>query len=154
MNFGAAKNDEDRLVKAHAEQSLRDHSPSIPEWQAWSMRPRNKSKEIGPSMKYNSHFQNERLMDSIKSTTQAFFSTMEVTKGRGRSPIEIDSKIKKYIKTGQYEIPDTEVTHENASINTNLMGVAGFSKLRKAQENTKQETMHRSSKLQRTNYLV
>ena len=37
MNFGASKTDEDRLEKAQAEQRMRDNSPNVPEWKAWSM---------------------------------------------------------------------------------------------------------------------
>ena len=56
MSFGARKTDEERLERAQAEQRWKDHCPNLPEWKAWEMRPRNKSKEIGPSMKFNAHF--------------------------------------------------------------------------------------------------
>ena len=56
MSFGAVRTDDDRLAKAKAEQNWKDSCPNVPEWKAWSMRPRNKSREIGPSMKFNSHF--------------------------------------------------------------------------------------------------
>ena len=107
MSFGATKTDEDRLNKAHKETSWKDPSPNVPEWKAWSMRPRNKSKEIGPSMKFNSHFQAERLMDTIQANTQAFFSINEVNTGKD-SPGPLDSMIKHYIRTGCYDTPDTE----------------------------------------------
>ena len=154
MSFGAVRTDDDRLAKAKADQRWKDHCPNVPEWQAWSMRPRNKSKEIGPSMKFNSHFQAERLMDTIQANTQTFFTTKEVTSGRGQSTGAIDSKIKRYIKTGHYETPDTEGLGREDSVDANLMGVAGYEKLRKQQEKVKADTMQRSSKLQRANYLV
>ena len=65
MNFGATKTDQDRLAKAKKETGVKDPSYHVPEAKAWSMRPRDKSKEIGPSMKFNSHFQAERLMDTL-----------------------------------------------------------------------------------------
>ena len=76
------------------------------------MRPRNKSKEIGPSMKFNSHFQAERLMSTIQANTQTFFTVNEVNSGKD-SPGPLDSMIKRYIRTGFYEVPDTE-NKENA----------------------------------------
>ena len=141
MSFGATKTDEERLERAQAEQRWKDHCPNLPEWKAWEMRPRNKSKEIGPSMKFNAHFQAERLMDTIQANTQTFFTTKEVTSGRGKSTGAIDSNIKRYIRTGHYEIPDTENKNQQESVAASLMGVAGYEKLRKAQEKVQQDTM-------------
>ena len=70
-------------------------------------------------------------MDTIQSNTQTFFTNKEVTSGRGKSTGAIDSKIKRYIKTGYYEIPDTENKNKEDSVDVNLMGVAGYEKLRK-----------------------
>ena len=107
MSFGATKTDEDRLSKVREATRMTDSCPSEPEWRAWSMRPRNKSKELGPSMRFNSHFQAERLMETLKSNTQAFFSAKEVT-GKQNGNQELESQIKHYIRTGDYETPDTE----------------------------------------------
>lgn len=107
MSFGAYKSDEDRLSKAREVSRMADSCPCEPEWKAWSMRPRNKSKEIGPSMRFNSHFQAERLMESLKSNTQTFFSAKEVT-GKVNGDPELESQIKHYIRTGNYDTPDTE----------------------------------------------
>lgn len=55
MNFGAPRVDDDRLINAWKKNKLIDHSPHIPEGQAWNMRPRVKANEIGPTMRFNSH---------------------------------------------------------------------------------------------------
>ena len=52
MNFGALRTDKDRLQQALATHAIRDVSPVTPERIAWSMRPRNKKKEIGPPMRF------------------------------------------------------------------------------------------------------
>jgi hypothetical protein len=69
MNFGAPRVDNDRLVAATQKHSFIDSCPVTPEWIAWNMRPRDKKKEIGPSMRFNSHSQAERLMESLKNKT-------------------------------------------------------------------------------------
>ena len=66
MNFGASKTDEDRLRKAKEVTGRADVDVPQPEHKAWSMRPRDKSREIGPSMRFNNHFQAERLMEALK----------------------------------------------------------------------------------------
>lgn len=67
MNFGATKGDNDRIQTATDANSFIDSCPTEPEWTVWTMRPREKSKEIGPSMRFNSHFQAERLMETLKN---------------------------------------------------------------------------------------
>ena len=67
MNFGAPRVDSDRIKKATKKHSFIDSCPTMPEWIAWNMRPRQKSREIGPSMRFNSHSQAERLMDHLKN---------------------------------------------------------------------------------------
>lgn len=56
MNFGANRGDKDRIEKASENQAYLDSVPTDPEWTNWKMRPREKNKEIGPSMRFNSHF--------------------------------------------------------------------------------------------------
>ena len=56
MNFGATKTDNDRIETATAKNRFLDSSPTEPEWKTWRMRPREKKKEIGPAMRFNSHF--------------------------------------------------------------------------------------------------
>ena len=56
MNFGATRGDEDRVETAIEKNSFIDSVPTEPEWTVWKMRPREKKKEIGPSMRFNSHF--------------------------------------------------------------------------------------------------
>ena len=62
-------------------------------------------------MKFNSHFQAERLMDTIQANTQTFFTANEVNAGKDDKegpPVALDSMIRHYIRTGMYETPDTE----------------------------------------------
>ena len=56
MNFGAIKCDNDRIATAAAKNGFIDSAPTEPEWKTWRMRPREKNKEIGPAMRFNSHF--------------------------------------------------------------------------------------------------
>lgn len=56
MSFGAVKTDDERIKKAKEKNCVIDSCPTEPEWIVWRMRPREKAKEIGPSMKFNSHF--------------------------------------------------------------------------------------------------
>ena len=69
MKFGATWSDRERINNAAATSAFIDSVPTNPEWQNWQMRPRRKKNEIGPSMRFNSHFQAERLMDSLKNQT-------------------------------------------------------------------------------------
>ena len=69
MQFGKTLTDKERCKKAVAANSFIDSVPTEPEWTNWVMRPREKSKEIGPSMRFNSHFQAERLMEDLKNRT-------------------------------------------------------------------------------------
>ena len=56
MNFGAMTSDDDRIQTASAKNQFLDSVPTEPEWKTWKMRPREKNKEIGPAMRFNSHF--------------------------------------------------------------------------------------------------
>ena len=56
MNFGATRGDGDRIEAAVDRNSFIDSQPTEPERITWQMRPRDKAKEIGPSMRFNSHF--------------------------------------------------------------------------------------------------
>lgn len=56
MNFGAPRVDGDRIKAAAKRHSFIDSCPpQKPEWVVWDMRPREKTREIGPSMRFNSH---------------------------------------------------------------------------------------------------
>jgi len=82
LNFGATRTDIERLTSNEREREFIDTRPSaLPEKRAWQMRPREKRKEIGPSMKFGSHFQAERLMEKLKDTTCAFFTQDGVVGG-------------------------------------------------------------------------
>ena len=99
MKFGAPRVDTDRISEAEQKNSYIDSCPTIPEWEAWDMRPRKKNREIGPSMRFNSHSQAERLMDSLKNKTQFFFTRENVT-GDGKDNQCLEKKIREYNKTG------------------------------------------------------
>ena len=101
MNFGAPRVDNDRIKAAARSHSYIDSCPTIPEHLAWTMRPREKNREIGPSMRFNSHSQAERLMESLKNKTQQFFTREEVT-GDGKDEQTLEKKIKEYNKTGRF----------------------------------------------------
>ena len=55
-------------------------------------------------MRFNSHFQAERLMDSLKNTTQTFFTRDQVT-GEGKDNQNLERNIKLYNKTGTFGLP-------------------------------------------------
>lgn len=55
--FGAIRCDEDKAKKFQSENAFLDTAPCKPESIAFKMRPRDKSKEIGPPMKHSTHFQ-------------------------------------------------------------------------------------------------
>ena len=105
MSFGATRTDFERLNEAKKKNSISDPDPAKPEWQAWNMRPRNKSKEIGPSMRFNSHLQAERMMESLKNKTMTFFLPRDVT-GDGVTEGALEKKIKTYVRQGHYDIPN------------------------------------------------
>ena len=104
MNFGADRGDSDRMEKAKSNHAYIDNVPTQPEWTSWKMRPREKKKEIGPSMRFNSHFQAERLMEALKNTTQTFFTRDQVT-GEGKETQNLEKNIKTYNKTGTFGTP-------------------------------------------------
>ena len=106
-------------------------------------------------MRFNSHFQAQRLMDTLQANTQQYFTANEIARGgdyevRG----SVDKEIKRYVKTGAYEIPNTEHLQDDNLLDSNMLGVAGFEKLRKQAEKYAEENKQRTSKLQRANYLV
>ena len=135
MNFGASRTDADRMSKAREVTSRADVDVPVPESRAWSMRPRDKSREIGPSMKFANHFQVERLMSTLKANPQTHFTTNEVIQGTTNKPVDIERALKHYLRTGQYSIPDTEGKNPEESVSGgNMLGMAGFEKLRKEAE--------------------
>mmetsp|Transcript_42932 Transcript_42932/g.56791 ORF Transcript_42932/g.56791 Transcript_42932/m.56791 type:complete len:89 (+) Transcript_42932:396-662(+) len=75
------------------------------------MRPRQKTREIGPSMRFNSHSQAERLMDSLKNKTQQFFTREDVT-GDGKDTQTLEKKIREYNKTGRFTMANNQEMDE------------------------------------------
>ena len=54
-------------------------------------------------MRFNSHSQAERLMDSLKNKTQHFFVRDDVT-GDGKDAKCLERKIREYNKTGKFKV--------------------------------------------------
>ena len=100
MQFANTLTDKERRVAAVAKNSYIDSVPTEPEWTNWVMRPRQKSKEIGPSMRFNSHFQAERLMENLKNRTQMFFTKEQVTGVQNRIDFGCNKNIEAFKKTG------------------------------------------------------
>jgi hypothetical protein len=75
-----------------------DNVPNTPEHKAWNMRPREKQREIVPAVRFNSHFQAERLVDLMQERTFSMFDTNSV-RGAKRSEM-VAQKLQKYNKTG------------------------------------------------------
>lgn len=59
------KNDEDIKSQLRKESNIRDPAPHVPEVKAWSMRPRDKMKEIGPEFKYGPKNQMQRVNEIL-----------------------------------------------------------------------------------------
>jgi len=59
--------------------NLIDNRPGTIERIAWSMRPRDKDKEIQPQMRFKPRVQGERLFDSIMSRVPLYFTQDEMT---------------------------------------------------------------------------
>ena len=144
MNFGATRGDGDRAKKAKDKNAYIDSQPTDPEWVVWKMRPREKKKEIGPSMRFNSHFQAERLMEALKNQTQTFF-TKEMVTGQGPDNQNLERNIKEYTKTGKFSI-----TGPASFVDDDL-----YSPGSPASGSQSPQYMHtRQSKLQRSNYFL
>ena len=63
-------------------------------------------------MRFNSHFQAERLMESLKNTTQTFFTRDQVT-GEGKDNQNLERNIKIYNKTGTFGLPSGMVNADD-----------------------------------------
>lgn len=72
------KNDEDIKSQLRKESNIRDPAPHVPEVKAWSMRPRDKMKEIGPEFKYGPKNQMQRVNEILQSKTNNFFTSVEI----------------------------------------------------------------------------
>ena len=150
MNFGAHRTDQERLNEAISKNKISDSDPCRPEWQAWSLRPRNKSKEIGPSMKFNSHLQAERLMEKLRNTTATFFPVSDVV-GDGLREGGLERQVKSYNKTGMFEIPayniDDDDDHQNNKKTKSLRAQHGSVPTSPAMHNSMFKVEERQSKL-------
>jgi len=69
MHFGAVRTDSERIEKALHQNSSIDNKPTLPEHLNWRMRSRQRTKQIGPEFKFNSHLQMERVLDTIRAKT-------------------------------------------------------------------------------------
>lgn len=52
MNFGAVRNDKERVLKSVQLNSSLDITPTKPEHLNWNLRPRTRENEIGPEFKF------------------------------------------------------------------------------------------------------
>lgn len=57
MYHGAFKTDQERLTKALEDQAFFDNKPTQPEHRNWVLRKREKSCEIGPTVRFGSTIQ-------------------------------------------------------------------------------------------------
>ena len=149
MNFGAPRVDDDRIVSAVAKNSYLDSQPTDPEWMVWQMRPREKKKEIGPSMRFNSHFQAERLMDNLKNRTQTFFTRNQVAGDPQNNDLE--KKIRDYNKTGKFA--PVSKNHEDSMIALANTTMPTSPKIATT-SNSPHVKEYRKSSLQRSNYFL
>ena len=95
MQFGGTKTDDDVLHRMAQEAAMVDTTPCMPERLAWNMRPRDKRKDIGPSFKFGTRIQMQRLNDQIKNRTNNVFSDQEITSQN------FDNELKNFLVTGQ-----------------------------------------------------
>ena len=58
-------------------------------------------------MRFKSHFQAERLMESLKNQTQTFFTREQVT-GEGQATGNLEKNILNYNTTGRFSFPHQE----------------------------------------------
>jgi hypothetical protein len=74
MRFGAPRTDDERLGDTSYKHAFVDNKPvPKPEHKTWVMRPRDRSKEIGPEFRFNSNLQVERIMDDLQAKTGFYF---------------------------------------------------------------------------------
>ena len=86
-------------------------------------------------------------MSTLKANPQTHFTTNEVVQGTTNKPVDIEKALKHYLRTGKYSIPDTENKNPEESTHGNMLGMAGFEKLRKEAEQLREAQMERTSKL-------
>lgn len=63
------------------------------------MRPRDKTKEIGPDLKFAAHLQQERLMDNLQASVGKTYLDEDVDGPLRKSN---DKDLKTYLRTGEY----------------------------------------------------
>ena len=150
MSFGATRTDHERLTEAMSKNAIADPDPPKPEWKAWDLRPRNKNREIGPSMRFNSHLQAERMMDNFTKNTMTYFMPREVT-GDGFRKDTHERQVKSYIKNGQYEIPNYTNASDDEEDTKRAALTAPISPMQKG---NMFKVVPRKSKLNKANFLI
>jgi hypothetical protein len=78
MNFGAVRNDKERVLKSVQLNSFLDITPTKPEHLNWNLRPRTREYEIGPEFKFKAKLQAERLMDSMNKSAGYLYTSKDV----------------------------------------------------------------------------
>ena len=135
MRFGAPRTDNERLGDTSYKHAFVDNKPvPKPEHKTWVMRPRDRSKEIGPEFRFNSNLQVERIMDDLQAKTGFYFDQREIT--ADKSGFKNDEALAIYKKTRQHSfVPG--IKPEDYDSETDLHAA-----------------LKRNNKLNQTNYVV
>ena len=95
MSFNAPKCDKD-IKKSYRDQAIMvDTTPVLPERINWNMRPRNKSKEIGPEFRFSHRVQLQRVSDGLHNTTRNVFKHNDISTPQFRE------EMKAFLLTGK-----------------------------------------------------
>ena len=79
MHYKAHRTDMERAVDNVYENARIDtNPPEKPEHQNFVLRPRDRSKELGPEFRYASNLQVERVLDSLNKETARYFDNKEI----------------------------------------------------------------------------
>jgi len=80
MHHGAFRTDKERFDSCSYKTAMIETKPTgKPEHECWTLRGRDRTKEIGPQFRFNNTLQVERMMDRLAFDTGKFFDNKEVT---------------------------------------------------------------------------
>lgn len=103
MHFKAHRTDEERLNdNAYSSSPLDTNPPHDPEHKNWSLRQRDRKKEIGPEFRFSTNLQIERLIDSLNKDTNKYFDNNEVLFDN-KTQFNNEEALKDFKKTRQYD---------------------------------------------------
>lgn len=102
MHYKAHRTDTERGEDQHYINSRLDtNPPANPEHKNWSMRPRDRRKELGPEFRFSSNLQIERVLDSLNKETTKYFDNKEIMYDT-RTKFDNDAAMMEFKKTRQY----------------------------------------------------